>query len=86
MAEIKNNIKLYLQEAEVKVESGLNRDRPAGRFCMNTVLNLRVMLKTRRFSTSFRTVAKDKPSSLHACDIEQSVWLAQSGQGEEDRN
>ena len=41
------------------------RDRPAGRFFVNTTMNLRVMSKTRGFLVSFRSLAKDKHSSLH---------------------
>jgi len=38
------------------------RDRPAGKFSVHTVMNLRVMSKTRGFLTFFRSIAKDNPS------------------------
>lgn len=58
-----------------------NRDRPAGRFFVNTVMS-----KTRGFLASFRSIAKDKPSSLHAQHIRQTVLLARSGRGADDRS
>jgi len=63
-----------------------NRDRPAGRFFVNTVMNLQVMSKTRGFLAFFRSLAKDKPSSLHAQQIRQTVLLARSGRGADDRS
>jgi hypothetical protein len=63
-----------------------NRDRPACRFFVNTVMNLRVMSKARGFLASFRSLAKDKPYSFHAQHIRQTVLLSRSGRGADDRS